>query len=69
MIAIERAVAETPRRNRKYPWHEMQVGDSFLAPCDDIRTISSAACWAQHRTGFRFRCRTTSKGVRVWRIA
>lgn len=55
----------------KYPFHQMEIGDSFVVPVDR-RTAASAACtWYKKKHGMRFVTRTTEDGkfVRVWRIA
>ena len=62
---------------RKYPFDEMEIGDSFLIPLDPMKrkggragmtpNISAAA----KRTGFKFTIRTTPdrNSVRIWRSA
>jgi hypothetical protein len=61
------------RRNRRYPWRDMQVGDSFFVPRGEISQMSSLAGVTGKRLGWRFTCRTENygtenEGVRVWRI-
>ncbi len=58
---------------RKYPFEEMDYGDSFFAPVP-YRTIHSAI-WSRHNrpnNPKRYTARKTTengiKGVRVWRI-
>lgn len=53
----------------KYPWQEMQVGDSFLVADKTIQSMSSVANRAAARFGFKFSCRSTDEGVRIWRIS
>lgn len=53
----------------KYPWHLMEIGDSFLVDDRSIQTMASVANRASARLGFKFSCRSTDEGVRVWRIA
>lgn len=69
--SVVRNVPIPPKRggNRKYPWGDMQIGDSFLAKKAKLGTISSVAYRAAKRLGFKFSCRTENNGVRVWRIA
>jgi hypothetical protein len=64
---IEKGV---PRQapNVKYPFADMQVGDSFLVPRGTARIVASAAVWAAARGYGKFSCRTVEGGVRVWRI-
>jgi hypothetical protein len=55
-------------RGKKYPWLDMEVGDSFFVPDMLIQLISNSVTGASKRTGFKFTCRTVEGGVRVWRI-
>ncbi len=66
-----------PRRtygnNRKYPWHELQVGDSFFVPCHGpyreklMNSLTSCRGNAQ-KNGKRFALRMKVGGIRVWRM-
>ena len=55
----------------RYPWDEMDVGDSMFAP--KPTSLASAATLAGKRRGWKFSARTVTengvKGTRVWRIA
>lgn len=53
--------------NRKYPWEEMQVGDSFFSE-KKATTMVSAANHAGKRLGMKFATKSENKGTRVWRI-
>lgn len=53
----------------KWPWHEMEIGDSFLMTNRSIIRAGSMACKAHDRLGFKYSCRTEGSSVRVWRIA
>jgi hypothetical protein len=58
------------RREPKYPWASMEVGDSFFVP----GTIStSAATAASKRLGFGFVRRSVVEngvaGIRFWRVS
>lgn len=58
-----------PRSRGKYPFREMEVGDSFLCPKGSEKTIYSAAGQATTRIkGRRFIVRKTEDGFRVWRV-
>jgi hypothetical protein len=46
----------------KYPWTEMEVGDSFLSPKRPCLSIQSLM------DGRRYTQRKVNKGYRVWRI-
>jgi len=52
----------------KYPFGEMEVGDSFFVPGKTPKSIgASMANWAR-RYGVRFAARSVDGGVRVWRV-
>jgi hypothetical protein len=72
-IKIDRDVPLAPRGNSrvsKYPFADMNIGDSFLFPSHRKVTAAGAVCaYARKRTGFKFATRTTPEGVRCWRIA
>ncbi len=61
----------------KYPWHEMEVGDSVLIVPNEGKSLgalqnnATASLW-HHRqmTGKKFKTRIMRKenGLRVWRI-
>ncbi len=54
----------------KYPWAEMEVGDSFLAPSDKTLNAMSTACsYHSRKSGRTFRASTTPEGIRVHRLA
>lgn len=53
----------------KYPWKDMNVGDSFFVEGADTKQMSSAVYGVSKRTGFKFACRSVDGGTRVWRIA
>lgn len=53
----------------KYPWNEMEVGDSFFAAGMTTKELGSSLVGARKRTGKNFTSRTVEGGVRVWRIA
>ncbi|MEY3082422.1 MAG: hypothetical protein RJA94_2407 [Pseudomonadota bacterium] len=61
----------TPRgRKSKYPFREMEVGDSFFSPGSSV--IGIHGCARRHRP-MKFTCRSVVEngvaGIRVWRIA
>lgn len=69
----QKGVAVTSRKNLSYPWHEMEVGDSFFVPAKDypksgVFSVRNAAVAAEARLGRIFTTHATSDGVRVWRI-
>ena len=73
MIKIEKGIP-FPRytkngrsTNRKYPWEEMEVGDSFFTE-KKVGTMASAAGHAGERLGMKFATKSENNGTRVWRI-
>lgn len=63
------AQKKTSGRMRLYPWHEMQVGDSFLFP----KGIKPGSCYrcsytASRTYGKKFVTRKTDEGYRCWRM-
>jgi hypothetical protein len=54
-------------RATKYPWHLMEVGDSFLIE-NTKASIYSQVSEASKRNGRRYITKLTTKGIRVWRI-
>jgi hypothetical protein len=71
VAAIERGIPITPqpRATVKYPWHEMEIGDSFLMEGKDTKTASANASATGSRIGKKFSCRKVDGGVRVWRLS
>lgn len=68
MFKIEKAVP-IPRGNAKYPFKEMQVGDSFFVPKDRVKNAQIAAyAWAK-RNGVVLASRSVDGGLRIWRTA
>ena len=55
-------------RREKYPWSEMDVGQSFFVKDVEPRSMSSTASHAGRRNGKKFIARESEGGVRVWRI-
>ncbi len=56
----------------KYPFREMQIGDSFLVATTDERGRAKAAIYYYTHSpdgkGRRFSSRKVSGGYRIWRI-
>jgi hypothetical protein len=78
MIAIEKNIPMPPSSNTsaRYPWRQMQVGDSFLVEGDAAaklrNRLSVVASHAQKRMreGQRFAVRIVApNAVRVWRAS
>ena len=53
----------------KYPWRQMDVGDSFFVANIKANTVSAAARLVGKRMGASFTVRKVDGGVRAWRIS
>lgn len=75
MIAIDKDIPLPPKKGgfgqpRKYPWNEMEIGDSFVLMAKNMPCASAGASTTGKRLGFRFTVRRENGGgFRVWRIA
>lgn len=73
MIKIDKGIS-IPKIGGKYPWHEMEIGDSFFVPGKDFHKMQSQASHTGIKLSKKFIvCRSFEgarkiKGVRVWRI-
>ena len=52
----------------KYPYDDMQIGDSFTVPVSHKANVMNANHRAGKRLARRFMARTEGEYVRVWRI-
>lgn len=69
---IEKNIPMPNKRSAKYPWHDMEVGDSFLIT-DAGRTKAgyfvNYSHWASKKNApKKFAQRTEGQALRVWRI-
>lgn len=71
MLHVESTVPLPDDRPRlKYPFDDMQVGDSFLiTEAGMVKNARSAAWMYSRRHGMKFSCRKVDGGWRVWRTA
>lgn len=67
---------EQPRHQRKYPWRDMEIGDSFFVPDADLpksKADGLRPSMALIKTGFKITRRTVTengvRGIRIWRVA
>lgn len=61
----------TGGRPTKYPWSELQVGDSFFVPVGAVKHISalrSLCQQRQRRAKHRYIVREVEAGYRIWRV-
>lgn len=70
MIEIEKNIPTPKKRSKwqKYPFSEMEVGDSFLVGIEKRNSISTTINHHKKRHGGDFTCRSVEGGIRVWRI-
>lgn len=63
-------IGQAQRRpfSSKYPFAELEVGQSFLVPGPG-RSVQSLSVRAGHKLGRKFVTRQTNHGLRVWRTA
>ena len=54
--------------NKKYPWNELDVGQSFFVPGVAANNFASQASRAGKTYGRRFVVRSMDGGIRVWRV-
>jgi len=69
MLDIDKGVPQPQATGRsKYPWHTMEVGESFFVPGARSKT------WGQYRNANqlyapkRWEARGEKEGLRVWRV-
>lgn len=72
-IKIDKGIPFQPvkrgKRDSKYPWMEMEIGDSFLFPANLKKsTACNNASFASKRHGKKFVVRKTPEGYRCWRV-
>lgn len=51
----------------KYPWHSMEVGDSFLVPDGNLKSLRASASIQKRKTNREYMVRAVEGGVRIWR--
>ena len=70
MYKIEKGI-EIPESGSgvpKYPWKEMEVGDSFFVKNVPYNTLHSSTSYAGSRYHMKFSARKVEGGYRIWRI-
>lgn len=73
MFEIESGKPIPPDPRKKYPFDQMEVGDSFFVPLGDNeqrvkKTVSNCARSFGKRVGQRFSIRSDGDGIRIWRV-
>lgn len=71
MIEIDKGVSiPAGKRGSKYPWENMEVGDSFFVPCEGKhkRSVGTYGASRGKRDGRKYRILALEGGVRIWRV-
>lgn len=68
-FAIEKGIPVPPEKDtKKYPFKEMQIGDSFFIPgAKTSAVISGPITYRKTRYREQYMCRCVDGGLRVWR--
>ena len=53
-----------PHTKKKYPWNDMEIGDSFFVPGDEGNNVSSSH---RRKYGEEHTTRRVNGGIRIWR--
>lgn len=72
MIVIQKGIAPPAYggfRGRKYPFNDMEPGDSFLINGFPVERVKMAAYAYAKKHSHKFAVRKTDEGYRCWRIA
>lgn len=73
MFTIEKGVpfkdGRADGRPTKYPWAEMEVGDSFVVYDASRNAMSATGRYHTRKTGKVYRASTEDDHVRVWRVS
>ena len=67
-MLVEKSVP-LPEGKKRYPYKEMDVGDSFFVGDGKLQVVCNANYRASKRLGMQFIARKEVEGVRVWRTA
>lgn len=70
MYAIQKNIKIYKKRRSKYPWEDMEIGDSFYIPKSDNPTPSNVIGYASKRFKAKYvsRIEPHGEGSRIWRI-
>lgn len=67
-IPENRGVGNNPKQPSKYPWQQLEVGDSFAAEVEpDV--LRASAYKRGRKYGERYVVRSEDGGSRCWRVA
>ena len=70
MISVEVSRdVPVPEPRRRYPYVDMDIGDSFVMPAgSSMQVVCNANYRAGKRLGRKFIARKLEGGIRVWRV-
>lgn len=68
MIKIDKSIPPPVAKTTKYPWAEMEVGDSFLIEAARSSATSLAGSASARYAPKRFVSRKEGSGRRIWRV-
>ncbi len=67
---IEKGIPIRPKPYSKYPFEQMEVGDSFKIPREEALALRKIAHYLGKKYGFKLSIRKVAKDdFRVWRVA
>lgn len=70
MIKIDKGMPMPKSKSeKKYPFREMEIGDSFFEEEVNRRLLASYASELGKKIGMKFSIRRVDGGIRVWRTA
>lgn len=67
-MLVEKSVP-LPEGKKRYPYKEMEIGDSFFVGDGKLQVVCNANYRASKRLGMQFIARKEVEGVRVWRVS
>ena len=67
-MLVEKSVP-LPEGKKRYPYKEMEIGDSFFVGDGKLQVVCNANYRASKRLGMQFIARKETEGVRVWRVS
>ena len=73
MYKIEKNIPYPKAADRKYPFSEMKIGDSFFVPFSEMKNrsvIALSASYHGRKSNRKYRTQKTEdgNGIRCWRI-
>lgn len=66
LVKIEKDIPLPEPKRRKYPWHEMEVGDSFIFPHKHGQQYASVM--SRRHSPKKYAARMVGGKYRIWRV-